>query len=309
MSATAGTAAGETGSRQLRDFGTALLHTVVSRSPDGGYTWRRENGPAAPTPFVPADGGLHRLVAGLEPRTTVRWSVGAPDGAARLYRVRGPESLAGRLLREGPDQDTAATVRGLGQALRELHDTAVPADTGAGEGPRGLRRLTDWLDGRAPSPRAAYAESLLRPALGGERLAVLRGLAERMRGGDGADVRLCHGAAALGSLVPAESGTGVRGAADMLIGEDVCLAPWQFDVGWTLGELVELMWYRNDRHPAWSGMAEALFEGYGRDLADAWQRHAALRVLLHLHDYTAYVGWDRAAFDRYTGFVKFLLDL
>lgn len=35
---------------------------------------------------------------------------------------------------------------------------------------------------------------------------------------------------------------------------------------------------------------------------------AALRVLLHLHDYTAYVGWDEKTSEKYTGFAMFLLD-
>jgi hypothetical protein len=254
------------------------------------------------------DSGLDQLIVG--PGTpVVRWSVGSAAGPARLYHVRGAESLAGRLLRQGPDQDTALTLRGLGQALRELHDTVVPSSATAGGGPRGLRRLTDWLRGHAPTPGAAYAQSLLRPALGEERLPLVGRLAERMGQSEDAEVRLCHGAAALGSLIPAAPGSGVPGAADMLIGEDLCLAPWQFDLGWTLGELVELQWCGNGQNPAWKGTVEALFEGYGRDLGDTWPQHAALRVLLHLHDYTAYVGWDRAIFEKYTGFVKFLLDL
>lgn len=301
------TPADRTGTAALREFGTGLLHTVVSHAPDG-YTWRREPGPRSPAPFAPVDSGLDQLIVGLG-TPVVRWSVGSAAGPARLYHVRGVESLAGRLLRKGPDRDTALTLRGLGQALRELHDTVVPSSAAAGGGPRGLRRLTDWLGGHAPAPGAAYAQSLLRPALGEERLALVGRLAERMGQREGADVRLCHGAAALGSLIPAAPGVGVPGAADMLIGEDLCLAPWQFDLGWTLGELVELKWCGDDRNPAWKGTAEALYEGYGRDLGETWQQHAALRVLLHLHDYTAYVGWARAVFEKYTGFVKFLLDL
>lgn len=318
-----------------REFGTGLLRTSVTGLPDGGYRWRRRNGPQSPAPFAPApdapadpEGGAGASVEGsgaapgadtartgerirgLRPDGAVRWAVGTAEGADRVYRVRGPESVAGRLLREGPDEQLATTLHGLGRALRALHELPVPQDAGTGARPRGLVRLDDWLAGRSPSPRAAYAESFLRPRLGDARLAAVRELSAGMTAAPGnADTVLCHGAPGLGSLVPVAPGSGTPGEGDMLIGEDLCPASWQFDVGWTLGELVELKWYRGgDRPEAWSGALQSFFQGYGRDLGDAWARHAALRVLLHLHDFTSYVGWDQHTVEKYTGFVTFLLD-
>ncbi|MFG2678573.1 hypothetical protein [Streptomyces sp. NPDC048392] len=322
-----------------REFGTGLLTTVVTGLPDGGYRWQRRNGLQSPAPFAPvpdspaeAAGDVGALGPGdpappedgpgpkaartgdrirqLRPDGAVRWVVGEAEGADRVYRVRGPESVAGRLLREGPDEQLATTLHGLGRALRALHALPVPQDVGSGVRPRGLVRLDDWLAGRSPSPRAAYAESFLRPRLGDAHLSAVRELSAELTAGPGnADTVLCHGAPGLGALIPAAAGTGARGEADMLIGEDLCPASWQFDVGWTLGELVELKWYRGgDRPEQWSASLRSFFQGYGRDLGDAWARHAALRVLLHLHDYTSYVGWDQHTVEKYTGFVKFLLD-
>ncbi|MEV4332258.1 hypothetical protein AB0K02_17270 [Streptomyces sp. NPDC049597] len=293
-----------------RDFGTGLLRTRVTGGTEGGgYTWVRRPGPQAPAPFAAPVPDLDALIAAEGGGRHVLWASGAVtgDGAGRVYRVRGPESAAGRLLYHGPDDGLVDVLRDLGRLLRALHDTPVPpvAADALRAAPRGLVRFTDWLAGRSPEPRAAYAESLLRPRLGEVRMAALHELCERIAA-DG-DRVLCHGAPALGSLVPAQ-GTS-RGDADMLIGEDVCLAPWYLDLGWTLGELVELKWYRGDSGPAWPRLLNALFEGYGRDLGDTWPRLAALRVLLHLHDYTAYVGWDEENFEKYTGFVMFLLDL
>ncbi|MFF6774201.1 hypothetical protein ACFY8W_11610 [Streptomyces sp. NPDC012637] len=316
------------GGPHLREFGTGLLRTRVTGGAAGTgagrYVWERRPGALAPAPFAapltdaapvtdsapltdaaPATDAVRRLLDGGD--ASVRWAPGTPtaDGEGRIYRVRGPESAAGRLLYHGPDDELADALRGLGAALRTLHDTPLP--TGAvtpGPLPRGLVRFTDWLAGRSPQPRAAYAETLLRPRLGESRMARLHGLCERIAAD--ADRVPCHGAAALGSLVPAE---GAPGEADMLVGEDLCLAPWYWDLGWTLGELVELKWYRGDSGPAWPKLLDALFEGYGRSLGDDWSSLAALRVLLHLHDYTAYVGWDERNFEKYTGFATFLLDL
>ncbi|MEU7799425.1 hypothetical protein AB0J14_31515 [Micromonospora arborensis] len=280
-----------------RDFGTDLLRTTVRPLPVGGYRWRRSVGTLAPTPFVPA---LDDVVVALPAPGPVRWVAGVPDGDARTYHVRGDHAVAGRLLRDGPDAALAPILHGLGRALRHLHDQPVPAGVGTHR-PRGFTRLTTWLDGRSPQPRTAYAESLLLPRLGVDALRRIRAYTERIAT---APAVLCHGAPGLGSLVPAEADPT---EADALIGEDLCAAPWEYDLGWVLGELVELQWYRGGDRPAWQRLITALLDGYGRDLGDRWQEWVAFRVLLHIHDYTAYVGWESDVFARYTGFARYLL--
>jgi hypothetical protein len=279
----------------VRDFGTGLLHTTVRPLPDGGHRWRRSPGPLSPAPFVPTGAFPDRpaAVAG------VRWVVGTADGDDRIYDVRNREAVAGRLLREGPDQAFAQVLHGLGAALRALHEQPAPADLAP---PRGLARFATWLDGRAPDPRVAYAESLLRPRLGIPAWKRVRALAERI---PVEEAVLSHGAPGLGSLVIAEAGEG----ADALAGEDVCRAPWWFDLGWALGELVELQWYLGGDKAAWQRLITALLDGYGRELPEHWRSLVAFRVLLHAHDYTAYVGWEPKVFDKYTGFARYLLSV
>jgi hypothetical protein len=283
----------------VRELGTGLLRTTVSAGPDGTFVWRREPGPLAPQPFVPTHPGLDGAVTATGRPGAARWVPGVPDGAARTYRVRGDRAVAGLLLRDGPAADLVPALAGLGRALRDLHAVEPPADAPLVRTPRAVVRMRAWLDGRAAVPRAAYAESLLRGRLGAARLDALRALTDRMVGDP--DTVLCHGAPGLGSLVPASGG------ADALIGEDLCRAPWYVDVGWALGELVELRWYLGGDAGAWAALLDALLAGYGRDLGDAWRELAAFRVLLHVHDYTAYVGWDATVFDRYTGFAAYLL--
>ncbi|PWR11322.1 hypothetical protein DKT68_06120 [Micromonospora acroterricola] len=285
-----------------RDFGTGLLVTAVRPEPAGGYRWRRAPGPLAPAPFAPAGAELRRLLAARPAATSVRWAVGEPDDDGRTYLVRGATSVAAALLGGGPDPALAPLVHGLGQALHELHEQPLPPDVAAGRAPRGLVRFTRWLDGRSPHPRSAYAESLLRSRLGAAALARVREHTARIAAAD--ERVLCHGAPGLGSLIPAE---GEEAGADALIGEDVCAAPWYYDLGWVLGELVELQWYLGGDRPAWQRLTNALLDGYGRDLDDRWRETVAFRVLLHVHDYTTYVGWEPKVFEKYTGFARHLL--
>ncbi|MEU1243646.1 hypothetical protein ABZ388_25100 [Micromonospora parva] len=285
-----------------RDFGTGLLVTAVRPEPAGGYRWRRAPGPLAPAPFVPTGTAPRRLGTARPGATSVHWVVGEPDGDARTYRVRGTTSVAAVLLGNGPEPAMASLLHGLGQALRELHAQPLPPGVAAGGAPRGLVRFTRWLNGRSPHPRGAYAESLLRSRLGGAALARVREHTAQIAAAD--ERVLCHGAPGLGSLIPAE---GESAAADALIGEDVCAAPWYYDLGWVLGELVELQWYLGGDRPAWQLLINALLDGYGRELDDRWRETVAFRVLLHVHDYISYVGWEPKVFDKYTGFARHLL--
>lgn len=166
-----------------RKLATGLLQTEVEGAPERGYTWRRRNGPLAPRPFVVDDGALRELIGTLDTVDTVRWSLAkAADGELRVYHAKGPEAVAGRLLREGPDAELARTMRGLGSALRQLHEQPVPPEARLSCRPRGLDRFDDWLAGRSPSPRAGYAESFLRPRIGDEGLALLRELSTGLEG-------------------------------------------------------------------------------------------------------------------------------
>lgn len=283
----------------VRVFGTGLLRTTVTAGPDGAFVWRREPGPYAPQPFVPTHAGLAAAVTATGSPGAARWVPGVADGVARTYRVGGDRAVAGLILRDGPAADLVPALTGLGRALRDLHAVEPPADAPLARTPRAVARMRAWLDGRAASPRAAYAESLLRGRLGATRLDAVRALTDRIV--TDPDTVLCHGAPGLGSLIPTADGT------DALIGEDLCRAPRYLDLGWALGELVELRWYLGGDAAAWAALLDALLAGYGSDLGDAWRELAAFRVLLHVHDYTAYVGWDEKVFERYTGFAAYLL--
>ncbi|MCD9903519.1 flavoprotein [Streptomyces sp. MT29] len=332
-----------------REFGTGLLHTAVDTRPlpSGGRLWRRTPGPLAPAPFEqPAQDVtrlLERAAAGPghsgEPghsggpghsagtgSSAGRLVPGTADGPGRVYDVCGVTSLAHLLLNEGPRPAFAAPLRELGHLLRALHDIRPPASVRPRPS-RALRRLDDWLAGRAPVPRAACALGQMRRALGEERWSLLRTWRNEIAA-DPVTV-LSHGAAGLGSLVvdrdenerelitDQEGITGQEGTTrregttrqDLIIGEDLCTAPWYVDVGWIVGELVELQWQVGGDKQDWQRLTDALLEGYGRDLGPQWNRVAALRILLHVHDIAAYLEGFEHGFDHYSGFLRFLVDL
>lgn len=284
-------------------YGTDLLQTSV-RAVSGGHEWTRTTGPLAPAPFQPVTGaGLtHRPVAAGRDGAA-RLAFGRAEGQGRVYTVAGGESVANRLLSGGPLPQLREPLRGLGLALRRLHAEGPPP---AGEGlgpPRGLVRLDTWLTGRAPVARAAYVGAELQHRLGAERWSRVTTWCRRVA--EDTDVTLVHGAPGLGSLVAGGDG----GPAALLTGEDLAVAPWYFDLGWVLGELVELKWQLGGDQQGWQLLLEALFEGYGRAVGTQWNRAAALRILLHVHDIAAYVGWHTAGFDHYATFLMFLIDL
>nr|WP_145487447.1 MULTISPECIES: hypothetical protein [Streptomyces] len=284
------------------EYGTDLLWTSVRPLASGGYEWTRTTGRLAPTGFRPV-GGLGDRLTAVGCGGAVLPAVGHGDATSRRYTVAGCESVANRLLSGGPGPQLREPVCGLGQALSRLHADGPPPAAQQLGAPRGLVRLDTWLAGRSPAAPAAYVASELRRRLGPERWSKVTDWCRQVT--EDSDVTLVHGAPGLGSLVV---GDAVEPAA-LLTGEDLAVAPWYFDVGWVLGELVELKWQLGGDQQDWQLLLEVFFEGYGRDLGALWKRVAALRILLHVHDIAAYVGWHTAGFNHYATFLMFLIDL
>ncbi|MEU0369400.1 hypothetical protein ABZ070_03915 [Streptomyces sp. NPDC006283] len=277
-------------------YGTGLLHTEVRALPGGLFQWRRTPGPYAPAPFVPvprtppvpAAPGAHAVF-------------GAADGAGRTYHVDGEHSVAYLILTGGPGAVPSQALHDLGTTLRALHDVPPPPSTRA-HGSRGLDRLDSWLTGRAPAPRAAQAAEQMRKALGDAAWTTVRAWYERAV--TDTPTVLSHGAAGLGSLI-----AGPDGSATLLAGEDLSVLPWYLDLGWVIGELVELKWQLGGDPVAWQAHIDALSKGYGRDLGADWQWLAVLRILLHVHDIAAYLDEPVDSFQQYADFLRFLIGL
>ncbi|RVX38852.1 phosphopantothenoylcysteine decarboxylase/phosphopantothenate--cysteine ligase [Nonomuraea polychroma] len=281
------------------DEGTG--HLVMEVTPDaGGFVWRRRPGPLAHSAFAPVDPALNGTLAGLLDGADVRLAPGEQHGEFRAYHVAGAESAARILLRDGPGEPLERLLRGVGRALRELH--ALPPGEITGP-PRAMRRLEEWLAGRSRSATAAAAGAVLADRLGAKTWDRLRGWCAEQDADP--DVVLSHGAPGLGSLaVDPDKGTG-----ELLIGEDLCAAPWYHDLAWLAGELVEMRWLNEGDPRDWQRLIDALFDGYGRDLGEDTNRLVAMRIARHLHDISAYVGLDASLLATYAGFLDFLVNL
>lgn len=295
-----------------RRFGTTLLRTEVDGDDTHGFRWTRRPGPSAPEPFSDPARSTDPVLLALtvpETRGAVRMALGTPDGQARRYRADSPTAAASLLLYTDRGPELSGDLHGLGRLLRRLHDSG-PAPwavddsddgrTPAALLPRGWTRLRRWLDGEPTVGDAADARIRLREVLGPHRWELLRRwTSDIARSPAGRS----HGAPGLGSLVPG----GHHDDPVLLTGEDVAIAPWTWDLGWVVGELVELSW----QLAAPAGLPDllgALFTGYGRDLGPLWSRSAALRIVLHVHDFSAYTHGSADILRGYADFVAFLVD-
>lgn len=281
------------------DYGTRLLRTSIVPAAEG-WTWTRRPGAEAPRPFTASDEpALGAVTAARLPGVVVGQPVG--DLSERRYRVAGQRSVASLLLEAGPGGDLLRLIERLGSTLAAVHEVALP-ETAVIAPSRGLTRLGHWLQAveQPPLMLSARQELLVR----NERVATtaVDVLASLERQAELAPV-LCHGAPGLGSAVP-----DAAGGALLLTGEDVHVGSRESDLMWVLGELLEFSFTRQDDARAWGRVIDAFLEGYGREPVVSLQLLAAARILLHLHDYTAYVGWSAPEFRRYGGMLRYLTD-
>lgn len=290
----------------VAEYGTELQTTRVLRAPDGGFLWWQGPGAQVRGPLLaPAAHLVPRL-----PDDTGAALLTVPEraGAGLLHRVAGAASAAA-WLRDFRPQARALAAHSLAsaaRALRALH--AVPAPP-PGEpplgAPPGLGRLRNWAHGSGELRERALA------CWGPERMERLLGWADDLAPDPAAaphpaaapapDGRsLIHGWASLGALVPPLS----RGRVALLTGEDLAVGRPELDLGWLLGELVELAWTTPHQNPA--DLQRLLLDAYGPGPDPVLVgRSAVLRVVTHMQDFATYRGWD----DELLGYIAFTAEL
>lgn len=280
-------------------YGTRLLRTEIEAA-GPVWTWTRTPGRDAPRSFTASDDPV------LEKLTSARLdgiALGVPssDRLGRRYRIAGQRSMASLLLETGPADPLLRSLERMGATLAAVHDVPLPSAAVAAPS-RGLVRLAQWLEGvdQPPVMLSARQELLARDA--SVALAAVDVLDDLERRALRAPV-VCHGAPGLGSAVP-DGRTGVV----LLTGEDVHVGSRESDLMWVLGELLEFSFTRQDDPRAWGGVVDAFLAGYGREPGISLRLLAAARILLHLHDYIAYVGWSASEFHRYGGMLRYLTD-
>ncbi|MFD7450930.1 hypothetical protein [Kitasatospora sp. NPDC059827] len=99
---------------------------------------------------------------------------------------------------------------------------------------------------------------------------------------------------------------------EIMLGPERSHGPEGFDLGWLLGELLELHWLaasagKVPRH-AHAEIAHTLTAAHGPVPEVSTVAHAAvLRILTHMHDHAAYVAWNEE-FSDYFGLIAELVD-
>ncbi|GAA2003844.1 hypothetical protein GCM10009799_33750 [Nocardiopsis rhodophaea] len=291
--------------RVIAEYGTAFMHTQVTELGGGAFAWSRTPGPANPaggTPLSPAareaahdtdDAGVS-LVLPERRNGSLRYILPAPFSSARHLHSTDERALSAVV--EG--------LRATGITLRRLHRRAPPPR--AATVPPGLRRLAAWLDGAERPTAAIRLRSRARRRLGSARLERVRQWCECVGTPDSV-LSFLHGEPSLGRLVLAET----PASGGMLVENEFTRGPAAFDLGWLIGELVELdlaaaQGLGTARRLDYGKAARAFTNGYG-ELPEplVLDRSAALRVLTHVHDYAAYVGWH----EDLEGYVEILAEL
>ncbi|MFJ3962366.1 hypothetical protein [Streptomyces sp. NPDC090036] len=283
----------------VTEYGTGLQTTRVHRAQDGGFLWWQGPGAQVGRPLTAPAAHLVPHLAAETGAALLTVPERAGDGL--LHRVAGTASAAAWLRDFRPQARSlvAHSLASAARALRALHAVPVPDEVPLGT-PPGLTRLRSW----------AYGSSELKDRTlavwGEERMERLLGWAaglapDTARGKTGPPARsLVHGWASLGALIPPLS----RGRVALLTGEDLAAGCPELDLGWLLGELVELAWAAPPHDS--TDLRRVLVEAYGPGPDPVLVgRAAVLRVVTHMQDFAVYRGWD----DELLGYIAFTAEL
>ncbi|MCO1580501.1 hypothetical protein M8C13_32580 [Crossiella sp. SN42] len=271
------------------EYGTRWQRQLVRTGPDGGYELLRWPGPDRRTPFRAPDAALRARLArvatpggGLVPAR--------PSPAGSVYPVQHWRSAADILLTGAAPARVglAGALREAARLLAEVHRNAPPLSGP----PPALRRLTAFLHDGGRTETTRLAAATLCQGVGIAVWARLRDWCAELA--DDPDPVLAHGAPGLAAIVPGQR-------VQLLLGDDLGAAPAAFDLGWLLGEVVELS--RARPGPGRPELIEAIAEGYGTALDHRVGRMAVLRIVLHLHDFVAYIGWHADEVGNYVDLV------
>lgn len=284
----------------VSDYGTRLTRTRIVRTAGNEYAWLVRNGPDHPEgdSVYPIPALADLALQEIGPTLLV-----LPQEEDGWLRYEAPGQLAAFYLvfadGDGAEDALYEAVWGVGRALARLHSTTVV--TPSLSQPPGPGRLTRWFDrgGAGPGHASRLFEAMLR-VVGDSRVRKLRAWTEEFEFGQEQGV-LLHGGPSLGCLVPSPS----RHKKHVLLtGEELCWGRAEFDLGWLLGELVELdMLERRGRMslpPArLENVARQLLRGYGRPVDPRLAGFASvLRVLTHTQDAASYHVWDETLLDH-----------
>ena len=265
-------------------FGSAWVEVTIE-SPDDSddFLLKRRPGPSGPSRFPVVWHGKPVIANGVE----LVW----PEVEEEIltYRVGGPSSASRWLL--SPDIEFRRTAldtvaRCIDVVTKLSRDaqstpllTALPAP---------LRRLSTHLENPATSAVLRW-RAALKDAVDGSAVV---GLLDLLATHHHDDATFAHGGLSIGGIIPVT--TGVYDG--VLTGEDAGSASAGHDIGWIVGELLEM---RAAAHDTEDDDGGALLDEAIQDILrkhaghpQGTHRAAALRIALHAEDYAHHIGWD-----------------
>lgn len=281
---------------------TGLRRTAVHHVSDQEFAWFLRPGDHSPAALtIRAADRLRALRDASVPECV--WLLPEAYGQGLIFRSSSALSAAfwmnaDRAIRDRLVPSLVPVRRGLDR----LHRVAAPSSPVP---PPALVRLLHMLDGRAPRPGAVRLHAMATAAWGPAAMSLLRGWAAETPGG----TRLIHGNLSLAALLPVMAADGAGGF-EVMTGADLSAGRPEFDVGWLLGEMLELAYAAGPpgATPTLAGdrLAGGLLAGAGLDPV-LLGRTMLLRLVTHMHDFAAYMPWtDELA--GYTELVRRLLD-
>lgn len=269
----------------IEHFGSAWVEITIEAPDDSDHLlMTRRPGPLGPSHFPVVWRGDPVIANGVE----LVW----PDikDEALTYRISGP-AAAVRWLRCPDIAFHRRAIDAVGRCTDVVMDvcgdvasthllTALPAP---------LRRLSTHLENAPTTPsvlrwRAALEDAVDRPAVAG--------LLDLLASHHTDDPTFAHGGLSLGGIIPL-----ITGAYDcVLTGEDSGSASAGHDIGWLVGELIEL------RAAAGAAKDESSVGLMDEAIGDILRKHgqhsegirraAILRIALHAEDYAHHMGWS-----------------
>lgn len=264
-------------------------HVMVRRS-----AGQDRSGPLTPPP-TPALSDLPDDVEAVPAR---------PDRGGLVFDVPGPASLAMLVLGGFSTTSAGRMAAPLGGLLARVH-AVDPVPDGLQE-PPGLARLAQWSE-RGEGPRHAARLHELVASMGA--LDVIRRLVDQLRR---APAVLALGAPGMSTLHPDPDGS----KTSVLLTDEMSHIAGEWDLGWFVGEFLEL---ENDPHltsdprnmgdhPTVVPVLRRYEQAGGRFSRELLGAAAALRWIVHLHDFSAYVGWQEDMAERLERWAYFAHD-
>ncbi len=276
--------------RTIAELGTRLRTTRLLQDRDGAVVEHRW---LAPWPSILESAGLdaaRTLLAGSPLALPER-----SDEDARIYRVPGLLAMTAAVTRAPELASTLLESLGGVLAAQRERSRARPdlvSALPAGPPPRVATMARALRSRDASGDVAAFAEAA-RSALGPAGEAALDDQLDVLAGGRQDDV-LVHGELSLGNAFFDAQGSGLT-----VVGADgICRGPAACDVAWVLGELHEFRVVHAPGSKTLDADVLSALEAtflcscrLGEREAQLARELVATRLLVHAHDYAAYVAW------------------